>query len=62
LGGDGATRRPLLAEQKRLRKALKGEATDEERLGLRAELQAVLKALQAMKTSLHVVEPTSSRS
>jgi integrase len=62
-GGDAATRRPLLAEQLRIRTALKGEGvSDEERRELRQELATVLGKLKAIKTSLHIVEPKSARS
>jgi integrase len=62
-GGDGATRRPLLAAQRRIRVELKGDGvTDDRRHALQQELAAVLKKLKAIKTSLHIVEPKSARS
>lgn len=61
-GGDGAKRRPLLGEQKRVKAAIKEAATDGEREQLNTELAAVGRKLLSMKTSLQLVEPKSSRS
>lgn len=67
-GGDAAKRRPLLAERKRLLKALRehdtsdGQMPPEARAGLLAKLGEVRKGLAAVKTSVQVVEPKSSRS
>ena len=61
-GGDGATRRPLLAEQRRLRNELAGELTAEQREVSVQQLAAVGEALKAINTSLQVVEPKSGRS
>jgi integrase len=62
-GGDGATRRPLLAAQRRLRQALEGEdVSDEHRNVLRRELASVIEKLRAIKTSLQIVELKSARS
>jgi integrase len=62
-GGDGATRRPLLAAQRRLRQALRGDdVTDEQRQPLREELAPVTEVLRAIKTSLQIVELKSARS
>jgi integrase len=62
-GGDGATRRPLLAAQRRLRQMLKGkDVTSDQRHVLREELASVIEKLRAIKTSLQVVELKSARS
>jgi integrase len=62
-GGDGAARRPLLAEYKRLRAELRHDSLDDDARGeLTTKLTGVRDALQAMKTSLHLVEPKSPRS
>jgi integrase len=65
-GGDPATRRPLLAEWKRLRKALQRArfqaCSDDERAALQKALQAVRIALRDVRTSLQVVELKSVRS
>ncbi len=63
-GGDAAKRRPLLTQRKRLLKALRADdgMTPEAREGLVSKLVEVRKALATVKTSVHVVEPKSSRS
>jgi integrase len=62
-GGDGATRRPLLAAQRRLRQALQGEdVSDEQRHALRRELAPITEKLRGIKTSLQLVELKSARS
>ncbi len=61
-GGDGAARRPLLAEQKHLRAELAGELTPEQRDASSKKLAVVVEGLRTMKTSLHIVEPKSARS
>jgi integrase len=65
-GGDPAARRPLLKERSKLSAALRsarataGDAA--EVLSLQAQLAAVRQRLKAIKTSVHLVEPKSSRS
>jgi len=62
-GGDGATRRPLLAARRRLRDALRDKAlTDDQRKALKQELADASETLRAIKTSLQLVEPKSARS
>lgn len=65
-GGDVAARRPLLAERKRLRAALKATPrapeVAETRARLKDELQAVRAALSKVKTSIQITELKSSRS
>lgn len=62
-GGDGAARRPLLKEQRRLRALLKEQDEgSEERAQTSEALVAVTKRLEAIKTSLQLVEPKSARS
>jgi integrase len=63
-GGDGATRRPLLATQRQLRqkKLTCEDATEEQRHALREELASVIEKLRGIKTSLQVVELKSARS
>ena len=67
-GGDAAARRPLLAERKRLRTALKAtprtrtpEAA-ETRAKLKAELKAVRTAFAKVKTAVQITELKSTRS
>jgi len=65
-GGDAAARRPLLAERKRLRAALKAtprtpDASDT-RARLAHELQTVRSAFAAVKTSVQITELKSARS
>jgi integrase len=65
-GGDAAARRPLLAERRRLRAALKAtprtpEAT-ETRARLAKELQVVRAAFAKVKTSVQITELKSARS
>ena len=60
-GGDSTVRRPLLAERKRLLKAIE-EATDAERPALRKDLDSVRRRLRSVKTSRQIVEPKSPRS
>ncbi len=62
-------RRPLLAERKRLRAALRqldelsdSPETAETRARLTQELQGVRAALQPLKTTVQVTEPKSARS
>jgi integrase len=65
-GGDAAARRPLLAERKRLRAALKAiprtPQAPEARARLTRELLAVRSALAKVKTSVQIVELKSARS
>src|SRR5262245_47548848 len=65
-GGDAKARRPLLAELKRLRAALKATPRNAETAGARArlieELHAVRKAFALVKTSIHITELKSARS
>ena len=61
-GGDTLARRPLLAERTRLRKALKEELEDEQRVALRTNLRDVRSQLRALKTTPRLVEPKSERS
>jgi integrase len=62
-GGDGAARRPLLKEQRQLRKDLADETLSEtDREAAQKRLGEVLEGLKALKTSLHLVEPKSARS
>jgi integrase len=64
-GGDAAARRPLLAERKRLRAALKAtphtDAADT-RAQLAQELQKVRIAFRAVKTSVQITDLKSARS
>ena len=65
-GGDAAARRPLLAERKRLRAALKAtprtpDAADT-RVRLAEELKTVRAAFAAVKTSVQITELKSARS
>src|SRR5262245_12214242 len=69
-GGDVTARRPLLAERKRIRKALR-QLSDQDlpepdieanRADLRKQLQEVRKALKTVKTSVQVSESKSARS
>ena len=65
-GGDAAARRPLLAERKRLRAALKATprtpGASETRARLADELLTVRTAFVAVKTSVQVTELKSARS
>jgi integrase len=65
-GGDARARRPLLAERKRLRAALRATPRARDaavtRMELRKALQAVRKALAPLKTTVQVTEPKSVRS
>lgn len=65
-GGDAAARRPLLAERKRLRAALKATPRTPEaaetRASLTKELQTVRAAFKAVKTSVQITELKSARS
>ena len=65
-GGDVAARRPLLAERKRLRAALKAAPRTPEAAETRArlarELQAIRAAFAKVKTSIHITELKSTRS
>jgi integrase len=65
-GGDARARRPLLAERKRLRAALKAlprtQDAAETRMELRKSLEAVRKALAPLKTAVQITEPKSTRS
>jgi integrase len=65
-GGDAKARRPLLAERKRLRAALKATPRTPEASDARArfaqELQAVRTAFRAVKTSVQITDLKSARS
>ena len=65
-GGDASARRPLLAERKRIRSALKAiprkRETAEARARLRSELHEVREAFSKVKTSVQVTELKSDRS
>jgi integrase len=69
-GGDVTARRPLLANRKRLLKALRDlemqepsrPDADEEHARLSKELQGIRKALATVKTSVQISEPKSARS
>jgi integrase len=65
-GGDAAARRPLLAERKRLRAALKVTPVTPEaaetRIKLAEELQTVRSAFAAVKTSVQITDLKSVRS
>jgi site-specific recombinase XerC len=65
-GGDPAARRPLLAERKRLMDALttaqSNRSAAEDVARIRQALAENRAALRTLKTSLHVVEPKSTRS
>ena len=65
-GGDAAARRPLVAERKRLRAALKATprtpADANTRAGLAEELQTVRTAFAAVKTSVQITELKSAGS
>lgn len=65
-GGDPAARRPLLSERKRLKKALvdaqAGGSSVEAQTQILQQLRKLREALTAVKTSLQVVEPKSTRS
>jgi integrase len=65
-GGDASARRPLLAERKRLRAALKAtprtQDAAETRRRLSAELQAVRTAFAKVKTAVQITELKSMRS
>jgi integrase len=65
-GGDAAARRPLLAERKRLRAALKATPRTPDaaatRVRLATELQTVRAAFAAVKTSIQITNLKSMRS
>jgi len=64
-GGSASARRPLLAERKRLLRALgEAQAADdrETAMSLQIELKRVREALKPIKTAVQVVEPKSTRS
>ena len=65
-GGDAKARRPLLAERKRLRAALKATPATPEASDVRArltqQLQAVRTAFRAVKTSVQITDLKSARS
>lgn len=67
-GGDAAARRPLLAERKRLRAALKAMPRTrtlevaETRANLKAELKVVRTAFAKVKTAVQITELKSTRS
>ena len=61
-GGDTFARRPLLTERTRLRKLLKEEQGDEQRLALQKAVREVRGALRALKTAVQLVEPKAGRS
>jgi hypothetical protein len=65
-GGDATARRPLIAERKRLRAALKAtertRETAETRASLTQQLQKVRAAFAKVKTSIHFTELKSARS
>jgi integrase len=61
-GGDGAKRRPLVAERKRLRRTLAETKDKAERRNLRQAIAELRAKLRAVKTSSQLVEPKSARS
>ncbi len=64
-GGSASARRPLLAERKRLLKAIDEAQADKNpdvAASLQIELKRVREALKPIKTAVQVVEPKSSRS
>ncbi len=62
-GGDGAARRPLMAERRALLKRVNAAPKrSSERKGLREELETLRKRWRAIRTTIHFVEPKSTRS
>jgi integrase len=58
-GGDTLARRPLLTERTKLRKLLRAEEGDEQRLALQKALREVRGELRTLKTTVQLVEPKS---
>jgi integrase len=61
-GGDSAKRRPLVAERKRLRRALSETKDKAERRTIRQAIAELRSKVRAVKTSAQLVEPKSARS